>query len=320
MKTLQIYILSSGRPGLIKETIESVLNQIDCGCFDVVVSDNSINNDVSNMISKTFPSVTVIKRDNVLSSELHFKRLLSECNSDYVVFFHDDDLFIDNYCSLMRRYLDSHSEISAVACDGFILKNGRVVNDNSLMLNVNGVIEIESERSLFSYYFGLNSIRPAPFSAYMYRAKYLKKLIDIGESGKRLVAGYEWNNRNNLPAGKYSDVVFLSKVAAMAPVHWINHKLIVYRLHDDNDSNYDDIYSKLKLLNYYKQKVDNDVSIYGFFRFRIWLRWLFSKESKERNFISSGKKRIVLRYVVSQFLIYLITEPVVLLRIVKRIK
>lgn len=318
---VQIYILTAGRLNFLYETLVSVTNQVDFDSFEVIVSDNSNIDDVSEMVTKEFPSIRVIKRNALLSPEQHFKCLYDECSGEYVVFFHDDDLMEKNYCHVMVEYLEHNKDIAAVACDAYLVKDDKVVFNNSLMLGAGNVVKVNGEKSIFRYYLGLNLIRPAPFCSYMYRVKYLKKLLTkLPSSDEYLVAGYQWDGRSELPAGKYSDVVFISKIADLGPVHWLPDKLIKYRLHHDNDSNYSDIHSKLKLLNYYKSKIENDLDVYGFFRYRIWVRWLFSVDSSSCKLFSCKKKRIVWIYIIKRSLLYLLSNPVFLYRVIKKIK
>ena len=156
------------------------------------------------------------------------------------------------------------------------------------------------------------------------RDEYSDKLIRVLDNNAigalayygHLYINYIKNNYDSLNR----DVVFISKIADLGPVHWLPDKLIKYRLHHDNDSNYSDIHSKLKLLNYYKSKIENDLDVYGFFRYRIWVRWLFSVDSSSCKLFSCKKKRIVWIYIIKRSLLYLLSNPVFLYRVIKKIK
>ena len=72
---IQIYILARDRPKYLKEAIESVLNQKTKEKIEIIVSDNSENNTVGQIVSQYFSNkkLKYIKRSPPLSAIKHFQ-------------------------------------------------------------------------------------------------------------------------------------------------------------------------------------------------------------------------------------------------------
>ena len=129
MKTIkiQIYILSRNRPDYLKESLNSVLSQNDCGVdLEIIVSDNSSNDDVQNMIYKEYPrsyKFKYVKRRAALSGGNHHRAIVNETTSDYVVLFHDDDILLPDYLTKVVAAISDYPNVSAIGCNAMIIEN-----------------------------------------------------------------------------------------------------------------------------------------------------------------------------------------------------
>lgn len=228
-KTIGIFLLSYNRPVFIQEAIHSILAQ-DYNDFELIISENTPDDSVVKCIHPylTDPRVRLIKRTPSLTSLEHFNAILKECNKyNYVMLFHDDDILIPTALSKMMQKLESCPTLTAAAANALIIKNTEPTN-RLLSPNITKDVKIRSQSELINRYI-LKSLGHPPFSAYIYRAKFLKNIeLDTAHGGK------------------YSDVSFLIKLIKNGPFIWIAEPLINYRQHSNNDSvqiNMSDIFS-----------------------------------------------------------------------------
>ena len=88
---LQFWILSRNRPHFLGETLRSAVAQLQPG-VEIIVSDNSDNDLIAELVIKEFPDVTLVRRQPVLPALQHFKVILEQACGEYVTLFHDDDV------------------------------------------------------------------------------------------------------------------------------------------------------------------------------------------------------------------------------------
>lgn len=229
--SLDIYILSRNRPEYLKQTIDSFLNQ---GVQNqLVISDNSTNNDVELLCSNSYPDVKYIRRTPPVGVFEHLNQILDESTSEYIVLFHDDDLACPNYIESMRQVLDDNPNVGAVGCNAAIInsKNKKGMS----FLRLKNDIKINSTDLLVKKYTDFFSVGAAPFPAYMYRKSSIKSF--------------------KLNTGKYSDVIFLLEILKnKSEIFWLKDILVHYRRHTNNDSNGESIRDRGKLRNVLKNE------------------------------------------------------------------
>ena len=125
LEKIQVYILSRDRPDFLKECIDSVLKQVDVVTeFDLIISDNSVGNKVSEMILENYSKkrFQIHKdRSSVIFKE-HFDFIVSNLNSKYAVLLHDDDLLHPNYMKIMSLAI-REKNVVAVGCNAMIFKD-----------------------------------------------------------------------------------------------------------------------------------------------------------------------------------------------------
>ena len=192
--SLQIYILSRDRPQYLFESVASACAQVSNGIsIEVIVSDNSEFDFVKEMMTKDFPNVKYIRRWPTIDSQEHFKKVIEEASSEFVVLFHDDDVLLPSYCEKMLHKMQSSLNIAAVGCNAFIMDRDLITNKKAF----SRFVELQTfydEKSFLQQYLVEDGLGVAPFSSYMYR----NSMLDL-------------KHINYQDGGKYSDGLFISK-------------------------------------------------------------------------------------------------------------
>jgi cellulose synthase/poly-beta-1,6-N-acetylglucosamine synthase-like glycosyltransferase len=73
MSSLTIFILCHNRPDFTRQTLHSILAQTDKE-FELIVSDNSSNDEVERVVSSEFPQVSYRRRTPMLQPLAHFNQ------------------------------------------------------------------------------------------------------------------------------------------------------------------------------------------------------------------------------------------------------
>lgn len=233
MRKLTIFILCYNRPAYAKRTIESVLRQTN-NEFDLVISDNSSNSEMSQLMLAEFPNLEYRRRVPTLSVADHFRKCISEATTDYFCLFHDDDLMEPNYVDAMLKTVELHPEAVAYACNAVTI-DGEIERKGSFFESDDTHVIIDNPRALAGRYFSKYPNGFAPFPAYVYRSSVVKKIPLDPQTG-----------------GKYSDVSWLLEISKNGPIVWNSRKLMRYRMHTANDSNLESLRDRLKLLGFLK--------------------------------------------------------------------
>ncbi|HLP97584.1 MAG TPA: glycosyltransferase family 2 protein [Sideroxyarcus sp.] len=233
MSSLTIFVLCHNRPDFTRQTLHSILAQTDKD-FELVVSDNSSNDEVERMVRTEFPQVELRRRVPMLKQLEHFNRCLDEAKTDYFCLFHDDDLMHADFVQRMRTALDSHPEAAACGCNAKIETMGRMERHASFR-SLGDLERIDSPRNLARRYFSRAQCGIAPFPGYVYRRSL------VGDV------------RFLLEGGKYSDVTWLLRLVMRAPMLWIAAPLMTYRIHGGNDGGVESPRDRLRFLGFLKQ-------------------------------------------------------------------
>jgi len=286
---IRLVVLSRNRPDFLKETIHSFLDQnIDKKKFNIVVSDNSTNNDVSSMMQYFLPNrqIEYIRRDPPVSSHQHFLTVLEETKEDYLVIFHDDDVLHPDYLEKMHYAIKKIDGV-AIGCNAYIFKNKILDAKKKPHGFSSSKIFNNNQEFLEQYLPGGPWI--APYSSYMYKTAALKK-IKFKDSSK---------------SGIGSDVLMINDLINLGDVIWIPEYLMYYRLHENNDSNNVYMSWKIALINKMaKSGLDKYSTRVRMLRAGYWLKWLIRENYKNH---LRWKNRIVLKFVLLSFF-YLIFQ------------
>lgn len=254
---VQLFILSRDRKDYCRQAIVSALTQ-DYSNLEVVISDNSVGEDVAQMATEEFPEVGLVRRIPSLPALEHFNRLIEEAQAPLMVLFHDDDVLEPSYISQMVEYHAQHPYAAAVGCNAYFMRHNKKTN-SKLMGDFAGRRIFKSKSEFVEPYLSLSLIDPAPFPGYMYRTDTIR--------GLRL---------DSAKGGKHADVSFLCEVLDRAPIVWTDECLFNYRLHGANDSQLESIGQRLSWLRYIQSaaglnRTSQPVRDY---KFMYWRRWL----------------------------------------------
>jgi glycosyltransferase involved in cell wall biosynthesis len=228
--TVEIFIICHNRPGQAKEAIQSVLNQ-NSSDYQLIVSDNSSNDTVGEMVRTHFPSVEYRRRPSALPALAHFNACISEAAADYFCLFHDDDTMREDFVSNVAKAIALHPTAVAFGTNACVVNIP--ANSKSLSFLCLGPFEqISSPEDLFRRYYGRYHTGIAPFPGYVYQTAKIE--------GKRIPED----------GGKYADVSWLLTVAASGRIVWITKPLMDYYLHGGNDGLQESLHDRLRLLGF----------------------------------------------------------------------
>jgi glycosyltransferase involved in cell wall biosynthesis len=278
LATLSITLLTHNRTKQAFEAILSILSQSNQN-FKLIVSDNSDDDSLGHLIQENIQTnssllgVIYIKRPQVLPALDHFNICLNEMSSDYFCLFHDDDLMLPNFVSEFFKAQNQYPDAVAFGANAIAEKNG--VGDEIFFQSVGSHTVGITPKKLAERYFSRHQLGVAPFPSYIYKKSAIKWL--------RFDSGW----------GKYGDVTWLLSVASCGEIVWLNKPLMIYRLHDGNDSLTESRRDRLKFLGFIKKNIDKFgiglLSDYRFFLYKKNLP-LFLLEDVKKNQADALKK------------------------------
>jgi cellulose synthase/poly-beta-1,6-N-acetylglucosamine synthase-like glycosyltransferase len=278
-KFLQIVILSRDRAQYLQESIESVLGQNDVDLdYEIIISDNSERNEVSELIDKFYSTnkkIKYIRRVPPLSAKHHHELVISELNSKFAVIFHDDDIFHPDYLKTIAPFILNNPP-AAMSCNAKIFKN-KITDGKKSMHHFKSIKRFNNKQYFLEQYLvGNGGI--APYSGYVYNTIFLKKV-----------------SFDSIISGKHFDAVLLSSLLDYGPIIWLPEALMFYRV--GGDSSHEDVSARLRLLRYmFMVGVDRASEPVFLYRYLFWLNWIRQKDFLWSN-LSNWRYRIVLKFV-----------------------
>jgi hypothetical protein len=229
--------------------------------FRLVVSDNSSTNELLDLISPC-EDLLYIKRPKVLSSIDHGNVCLSEIRTEYFTFFHDDDLMLPNYVADFWKAKSLFPAAVAFGANALVERHGKFTGLS--FKSMRPYIGPITPDNLLRRYFSHNQSGIAPLPSYIYKKEALQSL------------------RFDVSGGKYSDVQWLSSWAARGLMIWIANPMMIYRLHDSNDSRFESRYDRLRFLAYLKSSSNRfSPEILEDYRFFLYKKLLPSLKTNE---------------------------------------
>ncbi len=232
---IQIFIASFNRPIYLKEAIHSVLNQTAMSLIEIIVSDNSTNDDVQMMMEKDYSSVKYIKRQPSLPVDEHFKAIIGDVTSDFYMIFHDDDIMHSQLVENLYNKLLNDLNLVAIGANGwYYFEEKKIIP--TIYFSLFKKTHFKNPVSFVQKY--LIGLGVAPFSGYMYRSSvYNKSFINFDDGGK------------------YSDLTFLLKGFDFGSLLWLNTPMMYYRIHNNNDSGQVSFSDRDKLIKFLTEKI-----------------------------------------------------------------
>lgn len=289
--TLQIYLLARDRPAFLREALVSVLNQIARN-VEVIVSDNSVQDDVFLMLAADFPNVKYVRRYPPLCASEHFRTVLEEATAELLVMFHDDDVLLPGYIKTLRWVMDNDPTLVAVCPNAFIMR-GSKATDEYFAPPGRGDLKLNRPEDMLREYFSLLQKGAMPFPGYMYRRSMIHGLHLEPEEG-----------------GKYADVSFLVKAILRGPIHWLSVPLMLYRMHLNNDSATEAVGQRLALLRfvYASTAITPRSRLVAQYRYRYWLSWWLARARSRNLEWQSWRQSVVRRFLLIHTVKYALTD------------
>lgn len=240
MTKLSIVLMTFNRPLDALNTINSIVSQ-STKSFELVVSDNSENNELTDLINpligKDLLNFRYIKRATVLSPNSHFTQCLSEVESEYVCFFHDDDLMHSNFVGDVLAAIDRFP--NAVAFGTNAIWDFKGVSKKSSFQSVFYYPGPISPKKLLKKYFSRHQLGIAPFPSYTYKTIAAKKFTFSQDDGK------------------YGDVKWLAMMCGYGDVYWINKMMMTYKIHADSGGATESRRDRLKFMAFIKKNINS---------------------------------------------------------------
>lgn len=233
MSSLSIYILCHNRPHDAKQVIRSALTQTDQD-YRLIVSDNSTDDRVEQMMLQEFPSIQYVRRRPSLPALEHFNLCLDESTDSHVCLFHDDDLLAPEFVIQMKSTIDRHPDAIAIGCNARIEVHGKLESQPSF-LSLSELEVISTPGQLARRYFARHQSGIAPFPGYVYHRERLGTIRFVPTEGK------------------YSDVSWLLRMLDVGNIIWIRKPLMTYRIHGSNDGLQESRRDRLRFLAYLKR-------------------------------------------------------------------
>jgi glycosyltransferase involved in cell wall biosynthesis len=211
--------MSHNRSALAVNAIESILNQSEKD-FRFVVSDNSSNKDLEEVMQSRFPEVEYKSWFPGMPLSEHFKEVIALVDTPYFVMFHDDDSMEPNYIKRILEAFKKEPHAAAIAANAWKMdKEGNKIADETFFVSSNQTETIVSESDLLCRYLAGDFGGTSAFPSYAYNTELIKGLFPDY---------VKWKN--------YCDTLFLVEVVGRGPIIWISDPLVRVRVHDSNVS------------------------------------------------------------------------------------
>ena len=278
MSLIQVFIATYNRPSLVLNAIRSSLNQ-DFNSYDVIVSDNSTNDETEILISQIKDKRLSYKRRNPsLPSIDHLNAILQEVTSDYFMIFHDDDVMYSNMLQELYKSIISNDNFIAVGGNARIITTD--IFPNRLMLKSKYRNLVINNRDQMAYQY-LIKRGIVPFSSYLYNHKVAKTI-----------------KLNPVNGGKHCDVAFMMDITSMGSVLFLAKPLMDYYISPGQDSRINDFLHKIKLINFITKTTIYNNNSKLIKRFRISnLYYELLQDVKNNNHISSKRRSKILKII-----------------------
>ncbi len=284
--SITVFLSTHNRPQLALESLKTLLNQ----SYDnkkIIVSDNSSDNYTEIFLKKNFHEFNefrYIKRPN-LDPHDHFNLLIDEIETEYCMFFHDDDLLESDFIEKALKKMEKNKNISCVGGNAKIIDSkGNFIRFLNRPIFFHDLF-IDSNEQFFDHYFNYKPRLPAPFPSYIYRSKFIK---NISSSAKHL------------------DVEFISRTIKEGNILWLKDICMSYRVHRSQDSFNESIVQRKKLIQFLYKKKDLSLKKKAIYKKNIrllyWRKFFLNDLSKV--FVRRYNKALFFTFFTQLFLIF----------------
>lgn len=161
------------RVDLLKEAIESALNQIDYTNYDVIVVDNNPERDCeTEQLLDTYKNskISYYKNSKNIGMAGNWNRLFTLAQGEYVVMLHDDDMLMPKFLTESNLVLEQNIDIGILKPKNFKVYNQK----GNLQIDEIPVLNGDLKRLYdISFYYG--QVIGVP-SGMFYKKEYVKKM------------------------------------------------------------------------------------------------------------------------------------------------
>lgn len=294
---LKVVVLSRNRPEYLVETLSSVIESAKLLLKDVrveiEVSDNSDNDLCIEIVRKYFPRLKIVSRRPNLTVISHFKCVMLEATTDYLVMFHDDDVMKPRFLQVLYSLISQDTEAAAVGCNASYMYNG-VDLDKTFMKPGQKILVIDTKEKLLEGYFLIGSQNTSPFPGYIYRIKKLAGILFDETKG-----------------GIHADVSFLIDVIDFGTIKLTPEILMSYRIHEGNVNKQSTVAIKFNLLRHLNCHVPmkNSQALQDF-HYTILIGWFREQHlSIIRYYKWSHRQKVIFRFVLLELIRHLFLRP-----------
>jgi len=228
---IQVFLATYNRAHLIENAIDSILKQ-SYKSFELIISDNSTNDDTQILVKKRFGNkLKYIRRLPSVSAIEHLNLILQDVASDYFMIFHDDDVMHSNMLEVLSNKIKSRKDIVAVGANARIIEN-RKLRKVIFYPNLKKDITITNRDEIVHHYL-ISQI--VPFPSYLYRIEVAKQLRFHPENG-----------------GRHCDAAFIMNLLTLGFISFSSAPLMDYnRDKGENRERYPNHFIDfIKLINY----------------------------------------------------------------------
>jgi hypothetical protein len=234
--SLQIAVMSRNRPKYLADCILSIFNAIALVpnniSSSILLSDNSDSDSCINLVKKINNSIKICARRPNVDFNEHIQLIFDECDSTYLVIFHDDDLMLPSFLVELLYLIQSNENIAAVGSNANYI-NGDIISTNTFFQSKEETILLDKQELFLNKYFLIGEQGIAPLPSYMYRLSVITNIRPSVDKG-----------------GLHADCSFLFDIIKKGPIIWSSKILMSYRLHESNVTKETTIYNKLALKRY----------------------------------------------------------------------
>lgn len=216
---IQIIILSRNRVRSLARAIDSALSQKRVNAeIQILVSDNSTNNEVQELVESKYPAVAYKRRSPPTHVWDHYRQAIRDAEGDFVVLFHDDDVLLPSYCEEIMSGFAQYKTAAAIGCNAIKVDNA---GEKLGLFHTHVANKLITDEAWFLSQY-IPQKRPeqgvAPFPSYCYKKEALKA---------------DHINERNGPCG---DVAFVAAKLHFGPLVWLSKPLMEYTVHRNSGS------------------------------------------------------------------------------------
>lgn len=128
---ITIAIPTYKRADLLKESIDSALNQIKYSEFDVIVVDNNPERDCETeklLYSYKNPQLSYYKNSQNIQMAGNWNRLFTLAKAEYVVMLHDDDIIAPSFLNDCMQYINDEPDLGILKPNSKSFIDGESIN------------------------------------------------------------------------------------------------------------------------------------------------------------------------------------------------